>query len=167
MVCYTEVRPPDTTENARSLGIEIALGKLRVLDLGDLTWDKEMQLMCPVDKLGPVDILVVSNHGLNQSSSPALVHAIHPRVDIMDNGANKGGAVLTFQTLAASPGLPQLWQLHDSNQGGAQYNQPDKFIANLAGPDTGNFRELTVNPDGGFAILNPRTGDTQTYAAAK
>ena len=49
----------------------------------------------------------------------------------------------------------------------AQYNQPDKFIANLAGPDTGHFLKLTAGPDGSFAILNPQTGDTQTYPAAK
>jgi hypothetical protein len=35
-----------------SLGIEINFGKLKLLDLGDLTWDKEMQLMCPVNKAG-------------------------------------------------------------------------------------------------------------------
>ncbi len=31
--------------------------------------------MCPDNKIGKVDILVVSHHGLFQSSSPALVEA--------------------------------------------------------------------------------------------
>ena len=88
----SETRPPDHTENARSLGVEITFGKLRILDLGDLTWDKEMQMMCPVNRIGRVDLLVVSHHGWNQSSSPALVDAIQPRVAIMDNGEKKGGS---------------------------------------------------------------------------
>src|SRR6185312_4086766 len=82
----SETRPADKTENARSLGIEINFGALKLVDLGDLTWDKEMQLMCPVNRLGTVDVLIVSHHGWNQSSSPAYVHALHPRVAIMDNG---------------------------------------------------------------------------------
>jgi competence protein ComEC len=62
--CTTsEVRPADQTENSRSLGVEITFGKLKTLDLGDLTWDKEMQLMCPNNKLGRVDIYIVSHHG--------------------------------------------------------------------------------------------------------
>jgi beta-lactamase superfamily II metal-dependent hydrolase len=159
------VTPADTTENARSLGILVTFGKLRILDLGDLTMDKERELMCPIDKLGHVDILVVSHHGWYQSSSPALVHAIHPRIAIMDNGATKGGSPVTFQTLAASPGLEQLWQLHYSNETGDKGNQPERFIANPAGPDAGHHLLLTARPDGSFDILNSRTGDTQTYTA--
>jgi hypothetical protein len=30
------------TDNARSLGTLFTFGKVRILDLGDLTWDKEM-----------------------------------------------------------------------------------------------------------------------------
>src|SRR5580692_4034565 len=37
--------PADQTENLRSLGNMITFGKLRILDLGDLTRDKEMELM--------------------------------------------------------------------------------------------------------------------------
>jgi beta-lactamase superfamily II metal-dependent hydrolase len=159
----SEVRPADKTENARSLGVEITFGKLKILDLGDLTWDKEMQLMCPVNKLGAVDILIVSHHGFNQSSSPALVQAIHPRVAIMDNGETKGGSLPTFKTLAASPGLEQLWQLHYSKEAGAS-NMPEAFLANIKGPDAGNFLKLTANPDGSFAIFNARTKAATTYA---
>ena len=45
-----EQYPADTTENLRSLGTFIHFGKLNILDLGDLTHDKEMQLMCPVEQ---------------------------------------------------------------------------------------------------------------------
>jgi competence protein ComEC len=161
----SEVRPADQTENSRSLGTEITFGKLKILDLGDLTWDKEMQLMCPTNKLGHVDILIVSHHGWYQSSSPALVHAIHPRVAIMDNGATKGGSIPTLKTVAKAPGLETLWQLHFSNEGGAQYNTAAPNIANLPGPDSGHYLELTAAKDGSFEVLNARTNFTQKYAA--
>ncbi len=161
----SEVRPADQTENSRSLGTEITFGKLKILDLGDLTWDKEMQLMCPTNKLGHVDILIVSHHGWYQSSSPALVHAIHPRVAIMDNGATKGGSIPTLKTVAKAPGLETLWQLHFSNEGGAQYNTAPPNIANLPGPDAGHYLELTAAKDGSFEVLNARTNFTRKYAA--
>ncbi len=160
----SEVRPADQTENARSVGTEITFGKLKILDLGDLTWDKEMQLMCPENKLGHVDILIVSHHGWYQSSSPALVDAIHPRVAIMDNGAKKGGSIPTLQTFAKSPGLETLWQLHFSDEGGPQNNTAAGYIANLPGRDAGYDLELTASSDGRFSVLNPRTQVTQRYS---
>ena len=162
----SEVKPPDMTENARSLGVEITFGKLKILDLGDLTWNKEMQLMCPANKLGSVDVLIVSHHGWFQSSSPALVEALHARVAVMDNGADKGGSIPTFKTLAAAPGLEQLWQLHYSNEA-KELNQADKYIANPQAPDVANFLELTAERDGGFAVMNSRTGSVQEYPAKR
>jgi beta-lactamase superfamily II metal-dependent hydrolase len=160
----SETRPADQTENARSLGVLITFGKLRILDLGDLTWDKEMQLMCPVNKLGHVDILVVSHHGWYQSSSPALVDVIQPRVAIMDNGATKGGSKPTLETFKKDPGLEALWQLHYSEEGGQADNSASEFIANVQGPDLGNDLELTATEDGKFTVFNPRTGATKSYA---
>src|SRR5713101_7583573 len=45
----SDEHPVDQTENLRSLGTMLTFGKLRILDLSDLTWDKEMELMCPVN----------------------------------------------------------------------------------------------------------------------
>ena len=164
----SEVRPADETENSRSLGIEITFGKLKILDLGDLTWDKEMQLMCPVNKLGHIDILIVSHHGWSQSSSPALVDAIHARVAIMDNGAKKGGSTPILRTIKAAPGLETLWQLHFSEEGGPLDNTAAEYIANLQGPtDAGNTLKLVADVDGSFDVVNSRTGVTKHYAAAK
>jgi hypothetical protein len=143
----------------------ITFDKLRILDLGDLTWDKEMELMCPVNKLGHVNILVVSHHGVYQSSSPALVDAIHPQIAIMDNGATKGGSKATLETFKKTPGLETLWQLHFSEEGGEADNTEAAFIANLQGTDPGNDLELTATPSGSFSVLNPRTGETKNYAA--
>lgn len=161
----SETRPPDQTENSRSLGIEIQFGKLKILDLGDLTWDKEMQLMCPDNKLGHVDILIVSHHGWYQSSSPALVDAIHPRVAIMDNGAKKGGSTPTLKTIKAIPGLETLWQLHYSEEGGPENNTERQYIANVEGEDTGLGLELDAMKDGSFTVINSRTGVAKAYPA--
>ncbi len=160
----SEIRPADQTENARSLGIEVLFAGLKILDLGDLTWDKERTLMCPINKLGRVDILVVSHHGWSQSSSPALVDAIGARVAIVDNGAKKGGSASTMKTLLAAPGLKTLWQLHFSEEAGAAGNTPARYIANPAGTDAGNYLELSVTKDGTFTVKNSGTGLTQQYS---
>lgn len=160
----SETRPADQTENARSLGTLLTWGKLRILDLGDLTWDKEMDFLCPVNRIGHVDILIVSHHGWNQSSSPALVDAITPLIAIMDNGATKGGSKPTVETIAKIPGLKARWQLHYSEEAGSD-NPPPQFIANLHGPDTGYGLELTVSADGAFWVYNARTQTTVPYNA--
>jgi hypothetical protein len=161
----SEVRPADQTENSRSLGVELTFGRLKILDLGDLTWDKEMAMMCPRNVLGQVDVYIVSHHGWYQSSSPALVHAVHPRVAIMNNGETKGGSVPTLETLHHSPGLESLWQLHFSAEGGAAHNTAPEYIANLQGSDPGNYLELIASPDGSFSVFNARTNASKTYAA--
>jgi competence protein ComEC len=162
----SETRPADQTENARSLGVLITYGKLKILDLGDLTWDKEMQLMCPANKLGKIDILVVSHHGWDHSSSPALIDAIQARVAIMDNGAKKGGSTAVLDTIRKAPGLETLWQLHFSEEGGAAHNTAADYIANLSdSDDKGNYLELTATPAGSYAVLNSRTQERKDYPA--
>jgi competence protein ComEC len=162
----SETRPADKTENLRSLGVLITFGKLRILDLGDLTWDKEMELMCPVNKLGKVDVYIVSHHGWGQSSSPALVWGIAPRVAIMDNGAKKGGTPSTWDIIEKSPGLENLWQLHYSEEGGAAHNVAPEFIANPQGTDAGNYLELIGYANGAFAVLNPGIHKMTNYSTA-
>jgi competence protein ComEC len=161
----SEQHPGDQTENPRSLGTVFTFGKLRILDLGDLTWDKEMQLMCPINKLGKIDIYIVSHHGWAQSSSPALAHGIDPRVAIMDNGAKKGGTPSTWDIIKKAPHLEDLWQLHYAEEGGAAHNVAPEFIANTDGPDAGNYLELTAKLDGSFDVFNSRTQKTKHYAA--
>jgi beta-lactamase superfamily II metal-dependent hydrolase len=153
----------DQTENARSLGVEIIFGRLKILDLGDLTRDKERELMCPVNKLGHVDLLVVSHHGLAQSSSQALVDAISPRVAIMDNGATKGGSPEVWEIVTKAPGLEDLWQLHYSEEGGPTHNVAERQIANLQGADTGYYLKVTVLENGRFEVFNSRNGATKAY----
>jgi hypothetical protein len=137
---------------------------MRILDLGDLTKDKEMELMCPVNKLGKVDLYIVSHHGWNQSSSRALVDGIAPRVSIMDNGAKKGGSPSTWEIVSKSPGLEDIWQLHFSDEGGPTHNPPPEFIANLDGPDAGNYLEVDAQASGVFDVYNSRTQKTKRYS---
>src|SRR6267142_810520 len=165
--CKTVQQPaPEPGENPRSLGTLFTFGKLRILDLGDLTSDKEMLLMCPVNKLGAVDIYIVSHHGSLTSNSPLFLNGIAPRVAVMDNGAAKGGAPASWDAVKKSPRLEDLWQLHFSNEGGAAHNAADTFIANLSGPDTGNYLKLSAWPDGNFEVFNSRTQATKRYAPA-
>jgi competence protein ComEC len=166
--CANAAKPPvDVTENPRSLGTLITFGKLRILDLGDLTADKEMDLMCPINRIGPVDIYIASHHGFFQSGSAALVHGIAPRVAIMDNGARKGGSIVAWDVIEKSPGLEDLWQLHYSEEGGEAHNVAAQFLANLQGPDEGNYLKVTAAADGSFAVVNSRTRETKKYEAKK
>lgn len=156
----------DTSENARSLGTVLTYGKFRMIDLGDLTWNKELQLVCPNNLLGTVDVYVVSHHGTNLSGSPQFVHGIHPRVAIMGNGARKGGNADTWQIVRSSPGLEDIWQLHFAVEGGKQNNAPDTFIANLYEKgDEGKGILLTAEPDGSFTVLNARNKYRKSYPA--
>jgi beta-lactamase superfamily II metal-dependent hydrolase len=157
-------KDPDPTENAQSTGSRIVHGKFRAVDLGDLTWNKEKDLMCPSNKIGPVDVYIVSHHGQDISGSPALVDALQPKVAIMDNGEKKGGTVEAFDTIHAAPGILDIWQSHLSAAGGAHHNTDEKMIANLtSSPDAGNYLKLTARADGHFEITNPRTGYTKKY----
>jgi competence protein ComEC len=157
----------DHTENLRSLGTLFTFGKLRILDLGDLTADKEWELVCPANKLGLIDLYIVSHHGWSQSGSPAFLNGIAPRLAIMDNGAKKGGSPSSWDVIEKSPRLEQLWQVHYSEEGGDAHNVAAPFIANPQGPDAGNYLKLTAWPDGRVDVFNSRTKETKNYAASK
>jgi beta-lactamase superfamily II metal-dependent hydrolase len=186
----TRVKEQTDDENAMSIGSVVAMGKFRAADFGDLLWKKEVALMCPNNPIGTVDLFMVTHHGLDLSNAPALVHALRPRVAIMQNGTTKGAAIEVMQTLHSSPGLQDVWQLHWSYTAGIEYNQPGLFIANLedpavlgarlaAPPEAGRGRrgggtppaphvpaywiKVSAWPDGSFAVTNTRNGFSKTY----
>ena len=162
--CANSIQPPaDNTENLRSLGVRITFGKLNILDLGDLTADKEYELMCPLNKIGKVDIYIASHHGFSQSGSAVFVHAIAPRVAIVDNGATKGGSPLALKIIKSSPNLQALWQLHFSEEAGPADNTASELIANPEGPDAAHYLKLTANADTTFTIFNSRTNRSKHY----
>ena len=134
--------------------------------------------MCPDNKVGVVDAYLVSHHGSETSGSGVLVHALEPRVALMNNGPRKGGAIQTFQILGAVESLDHLWQNHYSVAGGEGHNMPKRFIANLdhSGTSdrgtprttpvhmgTAHWIKLSAQNDGGFMVTNSRNGFSQSY----
>jgi beta-lactamase superfamily II metal-dependent hydrolase len=152
----------DPSENAQSVGVVIAFGRFRFLDLGDLTWNKERALACPDDRLGPVDLYVTTHHGLPSSGPPGLVHAVRPRAAVMNNGENKGGSREAWQIVRDSPGLLDIWQLHVSVNAGPTHNAALQFIANVD-ETTAHGINVVAQRDGSFEITNTRNGHSQKY----
>jgi len=155
-------KPEDKTENARSLGVMVQFGRFRFVDLGDLTWNKEVDLVCPSNRLGNVDVYLTTHHGMDISGPPAIVHALAPRVAIMNNGSKKGGAPAAWQVLKASPGIEDIWQVHFAMAGGKDNNAPEEFIANLD-ESTGFGLSVMAESNGAFTVSNPRNGKSKTY----
>jgi len=181
----------DKTENAQSIGIHIAFGNFRVVDLGDLTTDKEFDLMCPDNLIGRVDLLMVSHHGQPSSNSRVLVHALESPVAIMNNGTRKGGQPEVMEVIHSAPGPEGLWLLHFSQLSGQEYTVPGMFIANHsdepqpAMPVTPMPRphpedaappapahngiaywiKVSAQEDGSFTVTNARNGFAKSYRA--
>ncbi len=183
-------KPGDNNaEDPQSVGIHVAFGKFRAIHLGDVTKNKEFELMCPNNRIGTVDVLLGLHHGQASSNSEVLVYALRPRVAIMNNGTRKGGDPDTMKTVHSSPGLEDLWQLHFSLLSGQEYTVPGMFIANIAddqpgampiaptpapqpGPGappapvhngTAYWIKLSAKRDGSFTVTNARNGFSKTY----
>jgi beta-lactamase superfamily II metal-dependent hydrolase len=162
--CKAEAAAPDDpTENARSVGALITYGKFRFLDLGDLTKKKELELACPNNLLGTVDLFLVTHHGADLSNPKALVWALHPRVAVIDNGARKGASPAAWQTVHDAPGLEDLWQLHYAAESDRDHNVDPDHIANVKENCEGKYFKVTADPDGSFTLTNARTGNQKTY----
>ena len=181
----------DPSENAQSVGSIVSFGKFRVAHLGDLTWQKEFNLMCPNNPIGSVDLFVVSHHGQPISNAEALVHALRPRVSILNNGTRKGGQPDAMRVLYSSPGMEDLWQVHFSQLSGQEYTVPGLFISNLVddqpatmpvasippplpGPGappppahngTAYWIKVSARADGSFTVTNARNQFSKTYTS--
>jgi competence protein ComEC len=154
----------DNTENARSVGVLITYGHFRFLDLGDLTKKKELELVCPNNMLGTVDLFLVNHHGLDLSNSKALVWALHPRVAVFDNGARKGASPAAWQIVHDSPGVEDLWQLHYAAESDKDHNVDPDHIANVKENCEGKGIKVSAESDGSFVLTNQRTGAEKAYA---
>jgi beta-lactamase superfamily II metal-dependent hydrolase len=189
--CGTPANPDDGgVENSMSVGSVIAFGKFRMVHLGDLTQQIEVKLMCPNNQIGTADLWVVSHHGQPFSNGPMLVHAIRPRVAILNNGTRKGGQPDAMKVIFSAPGLEDLWQLHFSLLSGQEFTAPGMFIANgvddmqsampvqpLTTPPPGAgtpppahngkafWLKVSARSDGSFTVTNTRNGFSKTYAA--
>jgi competence protein ComEC len=173
-----------------SVGVSVMFGKFRTIHLGDLTKNKEFELMCPNNRVGVVDLFLGLHHGQNTSNSEVMIHATHPRVAVMNNGTRKGGEPDSMQVLHSSPGLEDLWQMHFSQLSGQEYTVPGMFIANLLddpstampiapitapqpGPNVppppahngpAYWIKVAALSDGIFTVTNTRNGFAKTYA---
>jgi competence protein ComEC len=163
--CASEPKPPvDLSENARSVGVLITYDKFRFLDLGDLTKKKELEIACPNNMIGTVDLFLVTHHGLDQSNAKALDWALHPRVAVIDNGPRKGNSPAAWQIVHDSPELEDLWQLHYAEGNDRDHNVPDDHIANVKENCEGKYLKVVAEADGSFTVTNSRTGLEKTYA---
>jgi competence protein ComEC len=151
-------------ENVHSLGMLMTFGKTRILDLGDNSWNNELKLLCPVNKIGVVDVYFVTQHGMDLSSSPPTA-AFRPLVALMQNGPMKGGDEAPLKTVESYPGLEGLWLSHYSVRYPALNPNPD-YIANLnVQPDKAYPIDVDIASSGKITVTNPRNGFTKTYWA--
>jgi beta-lactamase superfamily II metal-dependent hydrolase len=157
-------KEPDPSENAQSVGLVIGHGRFRMLDLGDLTWNNEHALVCPSNRIGPIDLYLTTHHGLDSSGPAALVHAVKPRVAIMNNGPKKGGSPSAWRIVRDAPGLEDFWQLHVAVDAGREFNTAADLIANTD-ETTAHAIKVSAQQDGSFTVVNTRNGVTKTYKA--
>ena len=188
--CCANFKPGENNaEDPQSVGTYITFGKFRTAHLGDLTKNKEFELMCPANRIGTVDVLLGLHHGQASSNSEVLVHALRPRVAVMNDGTRKGGEPEVMKTVHSSPGLEDLWQIHFSQLSGQEYTVPGLFIANtldqapatmpvapIPAPQPGPnappppahngmayWIKVSAQQDGTFTVTNSRNGFSKTY----
>ena len=179
-LCATaENRPRDIPENQLMVGAFFTFGRFKFLDLADLDWEMEMELACPVNKLGEVTIYQTGRHGaLDGAGAPGFLYAIKPQVVIVNNGPRKGlggpspgqqkAATMHYERLAKIPGVEGVWQGHLSLfDPDKTHNAPQEMIANVeeTAECQGHWLKASVERDGTYTITNGRNGFSKTYSA--
>lgn len=152
----------DQSENSQSVGIVVQFGSFRLVDLGDLTTNKEADLVCPANQLGTADLFIVSHHARSTSNPAVLLRALSPKAAIVENAAKKGGDPEVLKILKETPGLQEVWQLHYSVAGN-NLNAADPYIANLNEICEAKWLKVTAMKDGSFTIENARNKHQKTY----
>lgn len=153
----------DTSDNANSIVMVLEFGAFRMFLGGDTTWNVEETLVCPDDRLGPVDVYQSVHHGLDQSNNPALVRTLQPHVVIFNNGTQKGNEPNAAATVKAMRSVRAVYQMHRTLRDGAA-NTADARIANRDEVCKGEGIVLTVTPDGkSYTVTVPSTNHRQTY----
>jgi competence protein ComEC len=191
-LCATaEQKAPAGPENQNMVGTLFTFGSFKMLALIDLDWQKEMELACPINRLGTITLYQSGRHGaFDGAGAPALLGAIKPQVAVINNGPRKGlgqtdDAIKpttpphvtvqpyernAYARLASLPGIEGIWQGHLSLlDRDPKHNTSPDMIANLEEtPDCpGHWIKATVEPGGRFTIVNGRNGFSRTYTARK
>jgi beta-lactamase superfamily II metal-dependent hydrolase len=162
--CHDLVQKPvDTSDNANSIVMVLEFGAFRMFLGGDTTWNVEEKLVCPEDRIGPVDVYQSVHHGLDLSNNPVLVRTLQPHVVVFNNGARKGYEANASATMAATPSVQAVYQMHRALREGA-VNTADERIANRDEACKGDGIAMTVAPDGKrYTVTVPSTGHRQTF----
>jgi competence protein ComEC len=139
---------PDPSDNARSVALRLRYKGFDFLDCGDMTWNIERQLVCPVDRVGQIDLYQVTHHGLAISNHPTLLQTVAPTVTVMNNGPRKGGDAAAVKRLRTIRSIRAAYQLHKNAATAAEENTDPDLIANTS-PEGGEFVHAEVAPGGG------------------
>jgi beta-lactamase superfamily II metal-dependent hydrolase len=166
-LCETAVAGPiDQGENGKSLGYLLSLGGFQFANLGDLSPNHEYDLACPENRLGVIDLYQVPHHGGGGAARPELTWALQPTVAVINNGPRKGGAPESYAVVRDTPGIQDIWQLHQPRGSEAVDNTDPRLIANLTEEEDclGHWIKATVSPDGrSWTMTNGRNGYSRNY----
>ncbi|WZO96758.1 MBL fold metallo-hydrolase [Isosphaeraceae bacterium EP7] len=155
--------PPDPSDNAQSITLRFRLGAFDFLDCGDLTWRAEKRLVCPLDRIGPIDLYQVTHHGMDISNHPTLLQTVRPKVAIMNNGPRKGGSAETVARLRGIDSIEAAYQLHKNEETAASENVEASRIAN-ADSAGGKYIKVSVSEDGSkFGVQINGEGEVRTF----
>src|SRR5262245_28407822 len=183
---FTPQTGVNLTEDDQSVGSVITFGKFRTVHLGDLTLNRQFDLMCPQNRIGVVDLLLAARHG--NVNAEILSYAVNPRVIVTNNGTRKGAAPEAMKIFYSSPRVEDVWQLHFSQLAGQEYAAPGMFIANTydqqpeavpvapyVAPPQGQqappapahdgrayYVKISARQDGSFTVTNTRNGFSRT-----
>lgn len=180
---------PAAPENLRTVGVLLSYNKFTYLNLIDLDWYKDMELACPINKVGKITLYQTSRHGgLDDAGSPAFLGAIAPQVIVVNNGPRKGLGQTdarakpiadpqaapyernSYLRMSRLPGLEDIWQQHLSLvDKDPKHNTAENMIANFeeTAECKGNWISASVGPDGKFTVTNGRNGYSKNYVAGR
>ena len=73
-----ERRGDDDAEDAQSIGVLVTYGAFKFIYLGDLSWNVELDLFCPRNRVGTVDAYLITHHAqsFDDSQGRVLVRAL-------------------------------------------------------------------------------------------
>ncbi len=152
----------DTSDNANSIVTLLRFANFQFFNGGDLTWNVEAELNCPLLQVSRVDVYQVNHHGLDVSNNPMLLSDLAPTVAVFNNGPNKGCMPEVVKNLRSLPSLQGVYQVH-RNLKNPEVNAPSAHCAN-DGEVGGNYLKLSVAPDGkSYMVTVPSTGHQATY----
>ena len=178
-------------ENQRTIAVLVTYNNFTYLNTIDLDWASEMEIACPLNRVGAVTIFQSGRHGAGDgANAPGFIGAIKPQVVVVNNGPRKGFGATdsrvqpvsipgkafapyekhTYLRYAKNPGIEGIWQGHLSLL--------DKDPAHNTAPDmTANFEETadcqghaitaSVAADGRFTMTNTRNGFSKSYTARR